>query len=292
MPIVVPLLALDVLVLVLWAIAIALAIALIMRKVGDVFRHVPVVGGAIAGAVESVAQAISNAAGSLEHGVDKLAGAAWHQLARYMDHLWNHLVWSSGVLLQSAEHLLGLTHAHAALKATVHAGRGSISAVRSRVKTLEREYTHLRNREKALEDQVAKGIGNDIRIHVKALERKVTGIESRAIPGLRAGIKTAEGEVADLRNFIKAIPGTRYLEWAAGIVGAVLSIEILNLLRCPQAKNVSNQRGCSMWSALDDLLGLVALGIVAADFEELVHEAQGLTDVATTVFDDVFGLSR
>jgi hypothetical protein len=55
---------------------------------------------------------------------------------------------------------------------------------------------------------------------------------------------------------------------------------------------VSNQRGCSMWGALDDLLGLVALGIVAADFEELVHEAQDLTEVATSVFDDVFGLSR
>lgn len=292
MPIVLPLVALDVLVLVLWTIAIALAIALIMRKVGDVFRHVPVVGGSIAGAVDSVAQVISNAAGSLEHGADRLAGAAWHQLARYMDHLWSHLVASSGVFAQMAAELLRHAHALSRLRALVHKAVGQAEAFVPRIKTLERGWHGIEHRVKTIEREIAKGIGHDLRIHVKALERKVTRLEQGVIPGLRAGIKTAEGEVSQLQDFIKAIPGTRYLDWAAGIVASVLSLEILNLLRCPQAKNVSKQRGCSMWGAMDDLLGLLALGIAAAEFETMVHEAQDLTHAATTVFDDVFGLSR
>jgi hypothetical protein len=119
-PIVLPLLALDVLVLVLWTIAAALAIALIMRKVGDVFRYVPIVGDAIAGAVDSVAQVISNAAGSLEHGADKLAGAAWHQLARYMDHLWAQLVSHSHLYVEITQELLRHAYALTRLRALVH----------------------------------------------------------------------------------------------------------------------------------------------------------------------------
>jgi hypothetical protein len=292
MVIVAPLVELGVFVVVLWCIAAALSIALIIRYIGAVFRSVPVVGGYIAGALDSVAQAITSAAGALTHKSEQLLGASFHALARYMDRMWQHLVWSSHVLLQSAEHLLRLTHAHAALRATVHAGAGAIHGIRTRVGTLEGEYTHLRHRVKAVEDRIARGIGNDVRSHVRALEQEVTGLKDRVVPGLRARIKTAEGEISGLRSFVGAVPGTKYLAWAAGIVTAALGLEIMSLLRCPSAKNVSNQRGCSMWNALDDLLGLVALGIVAADFEELVHEAQDLTDVATTVFDDVFGLSR
>jgi hypothetical protein len=32
--------------------------------------------------------------------------------------------------------------------------------------------------------------------------------------------------------------------------------------------------------------------VLAAEFETMVHEAQDLTELSVTVFDDVFGLSR
>jgi hypothetical protein len=255
-PIVLPLVALDVLVVVLWTIAVALAIALVMKYIGGVFRGVPVVGGYIAGAADAVAQVVTSAAGSLEHGLDKVAGAAWHQLSRYMDHLWNNLVTSSTVLVHMSEQILRLTHAQAALRGLVHKAVGTAQAVLPRVRTLEREYHGIEHRVKSLERDIAKGIGHDLRISVKALEREVTGIEKQVIPGLRAGIKTAEGEVTDLERFIGALPGTRYLAWATGIVAAALGAGIFNFFRCPTFLNKTLGRGCGFWNGLEDLFGL------------------------------------
>ena len=280
MPIVVPLVALDVLVVALWCIAVALAIALVMDKLSSILSGVPWVGGKLSDAVKSMAKAISNAAGSLEGGIDHFVGGAWHALARLMDKLWTQFVEHSSIALQIA-HLVGsIIHAQSALRHLVHSITGVAHGIGSAVRTLEREYHGIEHRVKALEREIGAGIGNDVRTEVKALEREYHGIEKRVIPDLRAGIKTAEGEVTALENFIKAIPGTRYLEWAAGIVTAALGIGVVNLFRCPTFLSKTLGRGCGLWDGLEELFGLILDALVLADLcDALQWLEQGFAEV-------------
>jgi hypothetical protein len=255
-PIVVPLVALDVLVLVLWTIAAALAIALIMKEVGNVFRGVPIVGGAIAGAVGAVAQAISWSVGKLESGIDKLIGAAWHLLAHYMDTLWHQIEGQASLLTQFAQMILKLIHAHALLRALVHKAVGTAQAVLPRVKRLEREWHGIEHRVKVLERDIAKGIGHDLRIQVKALEQDVTKLENKVIPSIRSIANTAEADVSALRKWIA---DNALVAGSAALVGAVAwALGRLGLggLRCNSLLNSLKNRGCGLWKGLEDLLGL------------------------------------
>jgi uncharacterized protein (UPF0335 family) len=277
-PIVLPLVALDVLVLVLWTIAIALAIALVMRKVGDVFRPIPVVGGHIAGAVDSVAQVISNAAGSLEHGADRLAGAAWHQLARYMDHLWTQLVAHSGAFVQMAQELLRHAHALARLRALVHKAVGQAEAFIPRVKTLEREWHGIEHRVKALERDLATGIGHDLRIEVKALDREVTGLEHKVIPSIRAAENALAHDISALGEYIRS----HFLSSATDAITAAVAVGLAALglagLRCSNFRSLLSRFGCGLGTLLNDLLGLVIAGIFlegVCEFLPLIEGAFG-----------------
>lgn len=290
MPIVAPLVELGVLALVLWAVASALAVALLMRYIGDVFRRIPVVGGYIAGAADSVAQAISYAAGKLEHGVDRLIGASWHLLARYMDHLWHHLEGQAGFLVHMAETALGLTHAHVHLKSIVHKAVGAVGHVVPRVKRLEKEWHGIEHRVRELARELHKGIGHDLRIHVKALERALGRVEHRVIPNIRSIAQGAEHEVTSLRKWVKdhaLIAGTAAF---AGSVAWALSRLGLGWLRCSTNPFNNNKRACALWGDLAGLLGLVTTVLIAEDFEQLVREMQTLEGEAIGVAKDLFDL--
>jgi hypothetical protein len=286
-PLVAPLVALDVFVIVLWCVAAALAIALIMKYVANLFRPIYGVGGIIAGVLDSAAQAITSACGKLVSKSEQLLGAGLHALARYLDTFWHQWVSVHSILLQLAEHIGQLIYSHSGLRALVHRLEKVWHGVEHGVKDLTRKWHGIDRRVHKIERELANGIGNDVRSQVKALEREVTGIEQGVIPDLRAGIKTAEGEVTALENFIKAIPGTKYLTWAAGIVAAALGLEILNLLRCPSAKTVANKRGCGLWNDLDALLGIAFIGLEIASLEELIKVAQVVTEDVTKGVEDL-----
>lgn len=276
MPIVVPLVGLDLLVVVLWAIATALAIALVMDKLSTILAGVPWVGGKLSDAVKSMARAISNAAGSLESGIDSVIGGAWHALARYMDKLFEQFVAHSSVLLHLARLVGHLAYSGSGLRALVHAATRVAHAALSLGHSLERKFHGIEHRVRVIEREIGAGIGDDVRAEVKALERTVHGIQKRVIPELRTGIQTAEGEVTQLENFIKAIPGTRYLDWAAGIVAAALGLGFLNLFRCPSFLGKTLGRGCGLWDGLEELFGLFLDAVLLADLCSVIPEAEAL----------------
>lgn len=276
MPIVVPLVALDLLVVVLWAIATALAIALVMDKLSAILAGVPWVGGKLSDAVKTMARAVANAAGTLEHGIDGIIGAAWHALARYMDKMFSQFVAHSALLLHIAKLVGNGVYSISGLRALVHRVSHVAHAAYAGVKTLEREYHGIEHRVRVIEREIGAGIGNDVRAHVKALERWEHGVQTRVIPDLRAGIKTAEGEVTQLENFIKAIPGTRYLDWAAGIVTAALGLGIVNLFRCPTFLGKTLGRGCGLWDGLESLFGLFLDAVLLADLCQVIPAAEAL----------------
>jgi len=275
-PIVVPLVALDVLVVALWCLAVALAIALVMDKLSSILAGVPWVGGKLSDAVKSMAKAITNAAGTLEHGIDSAIGAAWHALSRYVDHLFNQFVAHSSLILHLAEvvgkHVYSISGLRAFVKSIAYVAHAALHLANK----LERQYHGIEHRVKTIEREIGAGIGADVLPRIKTLEREVTGIEQGVIPDLRAGIKTAEGEVTQLENFIKAIPGTRYLDWAAGIVTAALGLEVWNLLRCTFLRNLWGNRGCGLWQGLDDLLGLLFDAVLFVDLCNMLPLVEGL----------------
>lgn len=279
MPILVPLVALDVLVLVLWTIAAALAIALIMREIGNILAVIPVVGGYLARAAGAIGNAVSTAVGFIERGIDHLIGAAWHLLARYMDELWHQIETQSGLMAQFGQIIGNELYKVTGLRSLVHRLEQAWHGIEHGVKTLTREFNGIEHRVKTLERQLVKGIGHDLRIQVAGLENEVTHLERRVIPDVRRGIRTAEGEVTQLEQFIKALPGVRYGEWAAGIVAAGLGAELLNLFKCPTFLNKTLGRGCGLWNALEDILGLFGglfLFTAFCDFLPTLEQAAGV----------------
>lgn len=276
MPIVAPLLALDVIVLVLWTIAAALAIALIMDKLSSILAGVPWVGGKLSDAVKSMAKAITNAAGTLEHGIDSIVGAAWHALSRYVDKLFNQFVTHSAIILHLAQIVGSGLYSVSGLRSLVRSISHVAHAAYSGVKTLEREFHGIEHRVKTLEREIGAGIGDDVRVHVKALERWEKAAKAQLKADEKAITQTLPGELTQLENFIKAIPGTRYLDWVAGIVTAALGLEVWNLLRCNFLRNLWGSRGCGLWQGLDDLLSLFFDAVIFADFCGLLPEAEAL----------------
>ena len=289
MPLVAPLVALGTWALVMWVLATALAIAVIAGYISGVLQGLPFPLNKLAGLMSAVAHAITSACGKLESGIDHLIGAAWHALARYMDKLWSQIEAQAGLAAHEARLLGDLLYAHLGFKAAVQSIKATATAAWHLAKRLEREYRGIEAKVRTLEREIGKGIGNDVRAQIKALDTEITGIEQGVIPQLQAGIKAAEGEVTQLENFVKAIPGTSYFKWAAGIVTAALGVEAFNLLKCGFLRNLWNNRGCGLWNGIDDLLGLFIDAFLFTNICELLPLFETLvSDVATPL---VIGLT-
>lgn len=259
------LVALSFLALYFLCIALAHAIVAIMNAVANALQGLPGIGGTLAGAVDAIARWISHAAGVLGGGIDKMIGGAWHLLSNYIDHALEQFVEHSSAILHLAQLVGNGIYSVSGLRAFVRATAYAAHAALHLADKLEREYHGIEAKLRAIEHEIGAGIGNDVRTSVDHLLKweKVA----------RADIKTLEGEIgrdvpialADVESFLGIKPGIRWLDWAGGIVTAALGLEVFNLLRCNFLKGLFNNRGCGLWSALDDLLGLFADGILFAD---------------------------
>lgn len=276
MPIVVPLVALDVLVVALWALATALAIALVMDKLSSILAGVPWVGGKLSDAAKSMSKAVTNAAGTIEHGIDSIIGGAWHQLSRYLDKMFNQFEAHSAVILHLAKIVGHLAYTHSGLSSAVKAASRTAHAALHLAHTLEREYHGIEHRVKTIERELGHGIGNDVRAHVKALERWEHGIQTRVIPGLRQGIDVAEGEVSDLERWLGVKAGLSNLDWATALVATALGALGLGGLRCSTLGNLFGRRGCGLWQGLDDLLGLLFDAVIFVDLCNMLPLVESL----------------
>jgi hypothetical protein len=283
-PLVLPLVALDVLALVLWTVAVALAIALIIRKIGAVFAPVPVVGGYISGALGDVATAIANAAGSLESGIDSLMGAAWHALASYMDRLWHHIEAEAALSAQQAELLGGFLYRHLGIQAAVRSLEQDYRGIEHGVKDLTREWHGLEAEVRKLAHDLTHGIGDDVLPRLKQLDREVTKIDDVVLPKIRAEVAGAEADIAGLRKWIADnFPAigtaalTTAIAWALSQLG-------LGGLRCSSLTNMLGKRGCGLWKDLEGLLGLFADTVLLTNVCDLLPVLEtAVSDVATPI---------
>lgn len=260
--------------LALFCLALALAAAVVVKAIIDFSGGLPVIGSAIKAVLNPLAHALSWAAGQLESGVDAILGATFHTLAKVLEWTFDYYKSQAALLLQLA-HLVGGQLSHSSgLAARVLRLEKVWHGIESGVKTLNREYHGIDRRVNKLERELAKGIGHDLRITVAGLESEVNTLEKHVVPGLRQGIKTAEGEVTQLENFIKAIPGTRYLEWAAGIVAAGLATFGNGWLSCKENPFSSSRNPCGLWADFARFLPLLGLLAIGFDFPEFVQAAE------------------
>jgi hypothetical protein len=289
-PVVLPLLALDVIVLVLWCIALALAIALIMDKLSSILAGVPWVGGKLSDAVKSMAKAISGAAGRLEGGIDHLVGAAWHQLARYIDKLWTEFVTHAHVIQQLAGMVGTLAHGVAGIRSLVHGATRALHVVLHRFVEIGRELHGIEHGLKRLERDLTKGIGHDLRIGLRDLRKEVRGIDHTVTTTIPQAIEGVGADVIALGHFIGVKAGTKYREWVQGIVLAGLAALGLQGLvsRCNPLKD--NPNPCAWWNDLSALLGLATATLAALEFEALIKEMQAIEHDVTVAAKDVFGI--
>jgi hypothetical protein len=279
-----PLVALDIIVTAILALALALLITAIMRSLATILGGVPGIGGFLSNAADRMGQAITSACGAALHGIDKLIGAAWSHLSTYMDNLWHQIEAQSGLMAHIARIVAGQLYHVTGLSSLVHRLEKVYVGIEHGIKTLTREFHGIEHRVTRLEHTISRGIGNDVRSQVKALEREVAGIEKGVIPDIRAGIKTAEGELTQLEDFIKAIPGTKYLTWATAIVVAGLGSALFNFFKCPTFLSKTLGRGCGFWNGLEDLFGLFIDTLLLANVCEILPLLEtAVSDVADPI---------
>lgn len=238
--------------------------------------HVPLLGGALRGALVSVEQSISNALGSVENGIDALIGASWHRLAQLTDWLWKELKGHATLLATLAATLAGFGNVLAAIRALVHHTTHAGAGTSARVKTLERELHGIEHQVRTLERDVSKGIGHDVLPRLKSLDRELNRVENKTIPAIEAADAQASSAISDLWTWIHKtipIPGTDAFTAA---VAVALGLGVWNLFRCPTFLGKTLGRGCGLWNALEDVLGLLADAVIFADLCRIIPEATTL----------------
>ena len=290
MPIVAPLVALDVLVLCLWAIALALAIAVVMKNVGKVLSGIPAIGGALAGAMNAVAQVITNAAGTLEKGVDHLIGAAWHQLARYMDKLWSEIEHHGVAILEGATLIGLLVHAYHAVKALAHTLEREWHGIEHGVKDIEKKLKSIDKMLKKLAPLIGLGIGADLITHLIRMLKEWLHFKNKTLPGIQSGVAGIPKEIADAEKWVSdnfVSNATTDLEAAVAVGLAALG---LSGLSCDSNPFKNNKNACGLWGDLGDILGLLAATLAVLNFEDLVKEMQALEEVTVTGLHDVLNM--
>lgn len=282
----------SVVLVVLWMVAIALGIAVILDFIAGKLHGLPFPLNQLAGPVHGLADGITSVAYGAIHTSEKVVGWSFHLLAQFWDKLWSE-VKSHAIAIAETATIIGLlVNAYHLLRSLVHHSVHAAEALLPRIKTLEREFKGIEHGVKELGKLLAAFGGIDALIKLIHLLKQLEHSTGGAIKGLTGTLDGIKGQISDLKRFLGIRNGITYLEWAAGIVATVIGVEALSSLKCDEFGRNFRNRGCSQWGALDDLLGLLALGILAADFDTLVHEAQDLTGGAVTVFDDVFGIQR
>lgn len=287
MPLALPLIELSALVIALVCIALALLIVEIMRQVGDLVRPIWLVGGTIADGVEALARGISYVLGKAESGIDAAIGASWHALAWFAREWWHEITAQALGALHIAELVAKLAYAHSGLRALVHRADTLVHGIDHRVRDLVREWRGIEHRVGRLEHDITRGIGHDLRIGLRDVERELHGVERTVTTTIPRAIDYAEGKTTALGRFIGAIPGTSYLDWAKGIAVAGLAALGLNWLRCENT-NTAGNRLCGLDSGLLDALLLGTLAVEGS--VSLVGMAHELIDLAGDIVPAVTGV--
>ena len=280
------------LVVALICLALATIITVLMIQVMNSLGGVPGIGGYLVKAARSVAQAITNVCGEALSGVDHLIGGAFHKCAEFLDKTWHLISETPHVLAQVAKVVGDGLYRVSGLKAAVHALSRAVHVVLHRFVAIGRELHGIEHGIKQLERDLSKGIGEDVLPRLRHLERRLTHITEKVIPGVKDLAGEAEADAQAALGKINAIPWSAdWKTWSEAIAAGLTALG-LGWLSCRSNPFNRNPNACGALGDLADLLGLIVAIEAALDFDQLVHEAQDVAEVTASVIMDVFGLSN
>lgn len=272
------LLLLDPYVDVILALALAYLSLQIVQALFGPLTGITVVGKYIAEAIHAISQAVTNACGKIVHPVDIAVGQSLAGIANLVNKFAGMIRSHARLIAESASVIALVAAAYHGIRSLAHGLHGTFQGIESRIKTLEREYHGIEHRVKTLTRELARGIGHDLRIHMKALEKQLDYVDNKVIPAIRSDVATAEGEISNLYEWAKGKADIVGLGTLAGAIAVALSALGLDWIKCKEGKNLYNQRGCGMWSDLGSLLGLAFIAAEIASLDELIGVAQNVTE--------------
>lgn len=262
----------------------------IFSPIIDVASAVPGLGGLLSGALNNVAQSIDNALGSVEHDIDHLMGASWHRFAQLNEWLWRELRGHAVLIAQIAADLFGFGNVVADLRSLFHHSIAGSKGIDAKIKTLERELHGIEGQVKTLERDMTKGIGHDLRTHIKALERDLSHVEHKTIPAIQSDVATADSAISNLYEWAKGKADLLGVGTFAGAVAGVLSLVGLDWLACRSRNSVNGKSGCALWNDIEQLLGAAIVTGLALDLPALIREAQKVTPGIISEVEKLAGL--
>lgn len=213
-------------------------------------------------------QAISGFMAQAYEAVDPVLGAMFHYQATILRKTSDTFLQFSAFAITVAQAVTG--------QVTWREVAAQLRVLRTTIRKAEHaaqiEGARAIRRERAISRSVAQGVYPRIR----AIEHEIAKPISHEIKTARELAKEAEHEA--LRAFKVARhalsrTSTKALTLA---LPAVITRLGWDWIKCREAQNVYNKRGCGMWNDLDALLGLLATGILVSDYRELVKIAQGI----------------
>ncbi len=258
----------------------ALALAFIGIKIiqalfGPLFG-LPVVGGAIEGAVHKMNQSVSNAAGHVVSGADHAVGTSLHTIARFIDRTLGTFKNQAKALFLASVVVQALAVAFHAVRALVHRAEHIGHGLNAAVRTLTKEYHGIEHRVKVLERDVSKGIGADVLPRIKTLEREVDHVEGSVIPAIQHAEADAAQSISNLYDWIKSKANIAGVGTFAFAVATIIGADVLKLFKCPTFLNKTLGRGCGLWNGLEDLFGLFIDGLFFLDLCQVVPLVEGV----------------
>lgn len=268
--------------LVFLAIAFAFAARKLTQALFGALIHalqaIPVIGNKLASPFQAIETAITNACYSIEHGADELAGATWHRTASLLNWTWRELRSHAGALVAIATPVGALIALYHGIRALVHRLTHVAHGVSGGIKRLERKFHGIEHRVKTLEHEFSVGIGDDVLPRIRSLDRELTNLENRVIPGVRDLAGEAEADAQAALKRVEAIPfPTSVKTWAEAIAVGLGALG-LDWLRCSSNPFNRNPKACNLWSELSQLLGVAFIAAELASLEELIKVAQIVTE--------------
>ena len=244
----------------------------LVRPLASAFNWVPFVGHSIASAITNAAQAVTSALGKVEDGCDRLVGGTWHATAKMLDKTWNVIHGNSAVVAHLAQLVANLVAPIHALRALAAHLSSVVSSLEHPLRALERKVHGIDRTVKSLERDLSHGIGSDVLPRIKSLERELHTAERTTSRDIAAAESQAEAATADLWTWITGVGRMPLTLTFAGAVAIALSTLGLGGLRCKSLLGSLKNRGCGLWSGLEDLLGLFVDALILTDLCAILPE--------------------
>ena len=241
------------------------------------------VGGQLfAAATRIFTKALTSFMGKAFAATDAPVGATFHYLASTVRKLTGTITAFSAFAITVAQAVSGQIDWAQVSRAL----RGLRLQIKAEAHTARVALQRTIAQEKAAVRSVAQGVYPRLR----AIEHEIARPIQHEIKSARELAREAERSAAHAWRWIHA---HRYLPhartWAEAVAVGLAALG-LNWIRCNEAQNLYNKRGCGLFNDLDALLGLLATVLVVENFDTVVREMQGLEGDIATGLRDLFGL--